>query len=369
MKKVKAMIVVGARPNFMKASPLIRAMKKSGAFKIILLHTGQHYDFLMSKSFFKNLDLPNPDIYLAVGSDTSIKQTAKIMISSEEHLLKHKPDVVIVVGDVNSTLALALCARKLNIPLAHVESGLRSRDMKMPEEINRILTDRVSDLLFTTEKSANLNLKKEGIDLKKIFFVGNTMIDSLFYNLTKIKSSAILQKLHLKPKKYAVLTLHRPSNVDHKKDFLKILKIIDAIQNKLLIVFVVHPRTKKQLKTLGLISHFKKMPNVVLTPSMGYIDFMKLVFSSSFVLTDSGGIQEESTALNVPCITLRENTERPVTSEIGTNVVVGTNPQNAIFAATSIILGKKIFGKIPKYWDGRTSERITRILKEKFLKK
>lgn len=369
MGKINAMIVVGARPNFMKASPLVRAMKKSGNFVVSLMHTGQHYDFLMSKSFFRNLNLPRPNIYLAVGSDTAIRQTAKIMIDSEKHLLKLKPDVVIVLGDVNSTIAVALAAKHLNIPVAHVEAGLRSRDMSMPEEINRILTDHISDFLFTTEESANKNLIKEGIDRKKIYFTGNVMIDSLLFNFFKIRFSSILHKFKIHSKEYALLTLHRPSNVDKKENFLKILESLKTIEKHLPIIFPVHPRTKKQIENLKLLPHINRLKKVVLIPPLGYIDFMKLALESRFILTDSGGIQEESTVLGTPCVTLRENTERPATVASGANVVAGTNPKKVIFAAKSIIFGKPKKIKIPKYWDGNAAERIVKILSAKFTKK
>lgn len=365
-KKLKAAIVVGARPNFMKAAPLIREMEKNGViFEPILLHTGQHYDSVMSDVFFKDLSLPTPNFFLGVGSGTHIQQIAKAMQALEETFLKIRPDLVVVVGDVNSTLAGALAAKKIGIPLAHVEAGLRSFDETMPEEINRMLTDRISDYLFTTEESANINLIKEGIVSDKIHFVGNTMIDSLCHHLPQISNSLILNKLSLDKNNYSVLTLHRPSNVDNKKQFLDIFEALKFIQEKITVVFPIHPRTKKQMEELGFKNKFKNLKNLLLIEPLGYIDFMKLVSDSHFVMTDSGGLQEEATSLQIPCLTLRENTERPITVEIGTNVVVGTDTKEIIQAAKKILDGQFKKGSIPKHWDGKTAQRIVEILIKK----
>jgi len=367
-RKIKALIVVGARPNFMKAAPLIRAMKDSGVFLPILVHTGQHYDYDMSKSFFEALGLPKPHLYLGVGSGTHGEQTAKVILAMENHLLQKttRPDLVVVVGDVNSTLAAALAARKLNIPVAHVEAGLRSFDESIPEEINRRLTDQISSFLFITEESARKNLLREGIDAKKIHFVGNTMIDSLYKNMPQISASGILGRLNLLQRSYAVLTLHRPSNVDSRENFKKMLNIIDYAQKKLPVVFPMHPRTLKQLDLLGLKRRLSKLKRVVVTDPLGYNDFIKLVAGARFILTDSGGIQEEATVLKVPCITLRENTERPVTAEIGTNIIAGTNLENIKKSINNVLRGRVQKGKIPKYWDGRAAERVVKILRNHY---
>src|SRR3989344_6379345 len=368
MRKIKALIVVGARPNFMKAAPIIRAMKASGAFSPILVHTGQHYDYDMSKSFFEALGLPKPHLYLGVGSGTHGAQTAKVILAMENHLLQKnsRPDLIVVVGDVNSTLAAALAARKLNIPVAHVEAGLRSFDESIPEEINRRLTDQISSFLFITEESARKNLLREGIDAKKIHFVGNTMIDSLYKNMPQISASGILGRLNLLQRSYAVLTLHRPSNVDSRENFKKMLNIIDYAQKKLPVVFPMHPRTLKQLDLLGLKGRLGKLKRVVVTDPLGYNDFIKLISCARFILTDSGGIQEEATVLKVPCITLRENTERPVTVEVGTNVIAGTNPANIKKSINKVLRGKAKKSGIPKYWDGKAAERVVKILRNHY---
>lgn len=364
-RKFKIALVVGARPNFMKAAPLLKAMRRSSFFDPILIHTGQHYDFLMSDKFFQDLRLPKPDIFLGVGSGSHAEQTAKIMIASEKSLFKTKtslPDLVIVVGDVNSTLAVALTAKKIGVPVAHVEAGLRSFDEAMPEEINRVLTDHISNFLFTTEESANKNLKREGINSKRIYFVGNVMIDSLRQNQLKISQSSILKQLNLKKGAYGVLTLHRPTNVDNKKSFLRILKALNVIQKQLPIIFPVHPRTKKQIESLGLKNYFQKLKNLVLIDPLGYIDFMKLMSCAKLVFTDSGGLQEETTVFGVPCLTLRNNTERPVTVQKGTNIIVGDNTEKIIKETRKILSGNVKKGTIPKNWDGKSAERIIKVL-------
>lgn len=356
-KKIKAILVVGARPNFMKAAPVLRAMKKSKKFQPILLHTGQHSSKEMSGNFFSDLGLGKPDIYLSAGGGTILQQTAKIMELCEESFVKIKPDLVVVFGDVTSTLSAGLCAKKLNIPLAHVEAGLRSFDRSMPEEVNRILTDNISDFLFVTEKSGVQNLKKEGIASSKIHFVGNTMIDTLVFMKKKISNSKILKKFSLRKGNYAVLTLHRPSNVDDPKNLRLLLGIFKNL--RLLVIFPVHPRTRKNLPALAGKPATK---NIICVEPLGYVDFIKLVENSKCVFTDSGGIQEETTFLGIPCVTLRENTERPATVFEGTNILVGTNPTNIKKAISRVLFGKVKKRKVLKYWDGKAAERISQIL-------
>lgn len=368
-KKIKAIIVVGARPNFMKAAPILRAMEKSGKFDPVLIHTGQHYDSMMSDVFFKDLDIVNPHLFLGVGSGTHGEQTARVLLAMEKHLLDsgRKPDLLIVVGDVNSTLAAALAAKKIGIPVAHVEAGLRSFDETMPEETNRKLTDHISDLLFTTEESGNENLKKEGMDPSKIHFVGNVMIDSLSQNLSKAEQSLILEKLGLRGKKYIVATIHRPDNVDDKENFSKIIKTFKKVQEKAPIVFPIHLRTRKQIGELGLSEEFRELSNVIATEPLGYLDFLKLVKNAALVITDSGGIQEETTYLGVPCVTLRKSTERPITTEIGTNTLLAElDVDNIPKEVIKILSGGAKNGQIPELWDGKAAERIVSIIAQKY---
>ncbi|MFX0141488.1 MAG: non-hydrolyzing UDP-N-acetylglucosamine 2-epimerase, partial [Candidatus Hodarchaeota archaeon] len=316
-------LVGGARPNFMKIAPIIRQLKINNIdFKII--HTGQHYDYNMSKIFFDKLEIPEPDEFLNVGSGSHAEQTAKIMIEFEKVILKERPSLVIVVGDVNSTIACALVAKKLFIDVAHIEAGLRSFDRNMPEEINRILTDQISDFLFITEKSAEINLKREGISNEKIFFVGNVMIDNLIFNIEKAKELEYYKNLNVEKYGYALITIHRPSNVDEKNDLLKIIEILNYIQQKIKIIFPIHPRTKKNLEKYNLTKKLKK-DNLLITKPVGYIEFLSLMLSSKLILTDSGGIQEEASYLKIPILTLRQNTERPITAEKGTNTIIGTD--------------------------------------------
>lgn len=364
MKKI--LNVVGARPNFMKIAPIQRVMETHNPdFEPLLVHTGQHYDERMSKFFFDDLQLPEPDVYLGVGSGSHAEQTAKIMIEFEKVVLETKPDLVLVVGDVNSTVACSLVASKLWVPVAHVEAGLRSFDRTMPEEINRIVTDALSEFLFTTEKSGNENLMREGIPATKIYYVGNVMIDSLISFLDKAKHSRILEELDLEPRGYSLVTLHRPSNVDDPQNFTKILQAFAEIQKEIPIIFPIHPRTEKNINRFGLREAVEKLPNLRLIPPVGYLDFMQLMHNSKFVMTDSGGIQEETTYLKIPCLTIRENTERPVTVEIGTNELVGTDPQKIIANAQKILQGKWKQGSIPDLWDGRAAERIVNVLEER----
>jgi UDP-N-acetylglucosamine 2-epimerase (non-hydrolysing) len=363
---MKIISVVGARPNFMKIAPIHKAFEKiriqKSEFKIkhLICHTGQHYDEKMSKVFFEDLELPKPDFYLGIGSGSHAEQTAKVMIEFEKVLIKEKPDLIIVVGDVNSTIACSLTAVKLGIKIAHVEAGLRSFDRNMPEEINRILTDIISDFLFVTEKSGMDNLKREGIDERKVFFVGNVMIDSLINYTSKINYNEIADKYNVIADNYIIITLHRPSNVDDVENLSELVSLIQDISAKSKIIFSVHPRTKKYLEKYNLIKNLNG--NVQLTEPLGYIEFITLVKKASLVITDSGGIQEETTFLKVPCITLRTSTERPVTVDIGTNYLVGNDLSKARELTFSIIGGNSKSGEIPPLWDGKTSERIVEIL-------
>lgn len=356
----------------MKMAPIHKELDKFGN-KVIhkIIHTGQHYDKKMSAVFFKELELPRPNIYLGVGSKSHAEQTAMIMIKLEKILLKEKPDLVLVYGDVNSTIAAGLvCAKVLTndgkpIPVAHVEAGLRSFDRTMPEEINRILTDNIADYLFITEQSAYDNLIQSGFDRKRIFFVGNTMIDSLNFYLDKAKESKVLSELCVTKKSYTLVTLHRPSNVDDKNNIERIYRILSNIYdiNKTTdIVFPVHPRTVKMISRYKLKEKFEEIQNIIITEPFGYIDFLELIRNAKYVLTDSGGIQEETTYLKVPCITLRENTERPSTILEGTNVLCGLSEEKFYNAIKKIESGVVKKGTIPKFWDGKAAERIVRTL-------
>jgi UDP-N-acetylglucosamine 2-epimerase (non-hydrolysing) len=363
--KIKIANVVGARPNFMKIAPLVDEMKKREEIEPILVHTGQHYDEVMSKLFFDDLGLPKPDIFLGVGSAGHGAQTGKIMIEFERVLQEHKPDAVVVVGDVNSTIACGLVAVKMGIRLAHVEAGLRSYDRTMPEEINRVLTDQISDYLFITERSALRNLLREGIDQEKVFFTGNVMIDSLLKHRARAEKSNIMQELEASPQRYGLVTLHRPSNVDTQENLAKILDALITVQQDLPLIFPVHPRTRKMLQVFGLEEKVQQADNLKLTDPLGYLDFLKLMAHAKLVLTDSGGIQEETTVLGVPCITMRENTERPITVEAGTNVVIGNSPDRIVEESNGILAGHGKKGKPPELWDGHAAERIVSILLEK----
>ena len=314
----------------------------------------------MSKIFFNDLGLPQPDFYLGVGSGTHAEQTGKIMIGFEKILIHEKPDLIVVVGDVNSTIACSLTASKLNIPTAHVEAGLRSFDRTMPEEINRILTDSISEFLFVTEKSGLDNLKNEGIADSKIHFVGNVMIDSLVHFLPKTGSSNVLTDYKLSSNEFVLVTLHRPSNVDNKEQLSSLIKLLNAVASLKKLIFPIHPRTKNNLDSFGLTE--KLIPNVILTDPIGYIDFLTLIKNAELILTDSGGIQEESTFLGIQCVTVRTTTERPSTVEIGTNHLAGDNYKNAEQVSLEILNGKKKSGKIPEKWDGKTAERICKII-------
>lgn len=359
---LKIINVVGARPNFMKIAPLMEQMKKHSQITPILLHTGQHYDDMMSDVFFEELRIPKPDLYLGVGSASHAEQTARIMIEFERVALKERPDLIVVVGDVNSTMACSLVAVKLLIPVAHVEAGLRSFDRTMPEEINRLVTDSLSDYLFTTCEEADENLRREGIPEEKIFFVGNVMIDTLMKNIDRIKSRVALEKLGLEAQGFALLTLHRPSNVDVKETLQGILEALAELQTQIKIVFPIHPRTTKQLKKFELWKMAEGMKNLILIDPLGYLDFLALASQSRFVMTDSGGLQEETTVLGVPCLTLRENTERPVTVREGTNIVVGVDKERIIQEGGNILTGGGKRGQSPRLWDGKAAARIVDIL-------
>ena len=357
---LKILNIVGARPNFMKIAPIVREMRRrEKEFLPLVVHTGQHYDAAMSDSFFRDLGMPKPDFHLEVGSASHAVQTARIMTAFEPVVLQEKPDWVLVVGDVNSTIACALVCAKLNVKVAHVEAGLRSRDRTMPEEINRILTDVISDLLLTTSQDADENLKVEGIAADKIKFVGNVMIDSLFYSLKLAESSTVREDLDLTGKDYAVLTLHRPSNVDDKKTFSNLLDALAEISRKIPIIFPAHPRTKANIEKFGFTEQVAQSKIKLIEP-LGYLDFMQLYSGARIVLTDSGGLQEETTALQIPCLTLRENTERPVTISMGTNILVGTNAEKIKQTAFKVLVRKTNPNdkKIPPLWDGRAAERI-----------
>jgi len=361
--KRKVLLIAGARPNFMKVAPVLKEMRKNRRrFDVKLVHTGQHYDYEMSDIFFKNLNIPKPDICLDTGSASHASQTAAIMTAFEKTLIREKPDMVIVVGDVNSTLACALTAVKMDIQVAHVEAGLRSFDDRMPEEINRKLTDSISNYLFVTEESGLKNLKNENIDKAKIYFVGNVMIDTLLSNMGKIDRSGILKDLRLKSKDYCVMTIHRPANVDTKRSLRDIYGILEMITRKVKIVYPVHPRAKKMMRVHGLTGKFRKLDGLCMVDPLGYADFIKLVKGSAFVITDSGGIQEEATVLKVPCLTIRDNTERPVTIKAGANHLVGRDMKKIARGVDSILNGKIKKIRRPAKWDGRAAKRIVKIL-------
>jgi len=363
---IKVINVVGARPNFMKIAPIQRLMDADPDFDTLLLHTGQHYDEKMSTLFFDDLQLPIPNIYLNVGSASHAVQTAKIMTEFEQVLLKEKPDLVLVVGDVNSTMACAIVAQKMHIKVAHVEAGLRSFDRRMPEEINRLLTDAIADMLFVTEQSGLDHLKHEGVPDEKVHFVGNVMIDSLVHFKEKASESTILDDLHTAKGKYALITLHRPSNVDNKEVLCRLLDTFAEIEQDLKVIFPIHPRSRKMIQNFGLESRIQSMPNLELLDPLGYLDFMKLMHNARVLLTDSGGIQEETTFLGIPCITMRENTERPSSVQLGTNILVGTDTDLILKEFKKILNGNGKKGTVPPLWDGHAAERIIEIIKKEF---
>ena len=358
--------VVGARPNFMKMAPILRAMAAHvPPLPVRLVHTGQHYDKDMSERFFEDLRLPQPDINLEVGPGTHAIQTAEIMRRFEPVVDAHKPSCVAVVGDVNSTLACSLVAVKKNVPVVHIEAGLRSYDRTMPEEINRILTDQISDRLYTTERTAENNLAREGIPSNRVCFAGNVMIDSVVFARANahsakqtLKSSNVDPSILSHPLGYGVVTLHRPSNVDHPETLRALLRVLGEVAANLPLVFALHPRTRCNIDRFGLLDLIDSA-RMVLLPPQGYLEMLGLMAGASVVLTDSGGLQEETTALGVPCLTLRENTERPITVEQGTNILVGRGRDSILGAIQEILAGRGKRGRVPEFWDGHAAERIT----------
>lgn len=363
-------LVAGARPNFMKVAPIVRvlqarrdAARAAGVeLTFSIVHTGQHYDANMSDIFFRDLGIPAPDRHLEVGSGSHAVQTAMVMVAFEKALMEDRPDLVVVVGDVNSTLACSLTAKKLGIRVAHVEAGLRSFDMGMPEETNRKLTDGISDLLFVTEESGMRNLRAEGVSAERVFLVGNVMIDTLFRNVPRVTSREFAPSVGVRDfreagGRYAVLTLHRPSNVDQKETLVPIWGAISEVARQVPVLFPVHPRTRGKIAAFGLDS-----AGVTMIDPVGYLDMLYAVREAALVLTDSGGLQEETTALGVPCVTIRENTERPITVDIGTNYLAGTRPEAILAAAREILSGKAKKGGMPPLWDGRAAERIVDVL-------
>jgi len=364
MRIIKLLIVTGARPNFMKVAPLLKAIDRYNQsrsnnepyLESFLVHTGQHYDENMSDIFFKELGIRQPDVDLEVGSGSHAYQTANMILRSEPICLSYKPDWVIVIGDVNSTLACALVCSKIGIKVAHVEAGLRSFDRTMPEEINRVVTDALSDLLFTPSEDANANLIAEGIQKSKIKFVGNIMIDSLVEKLPEVKNSQIIDQLGLSPHKYIYMTLHRPSNVDNKEKFSLIIDYLSEISKKIDIVYPVHPRTKKLILEMKLVEISGSLNRLRFIDPIGYIDSLCLVNKARLVITDSGGLQEEATFFRTPCLTLRPNTERPITIKLGSNKL--TSLSNLINDVNDVLDGPQKKGEIPPLWDEKTSERI-----------
>ena len=353
--------VVGARPNFMKLAPLVRALRGRPDWRHVIVHTGQHYDANMSQVFFDDLEIPAPDVHLGVGSGTHAQQTARVMLALEDVLVAHAPTLVIVVGDVNSTLAASLVASKLDIPVAHVEAGLRSFDRTMPEELNRLLTDQLATLLLTPSPDADVNLQREGVPPERIHCVGNIMIDSLLHVLPRARASRAWERFGLDPGGYALVTLHRPANVDERDMLRDLLAVLERVGARLPVLFPVHPRTRKMIEEHGLTPR-----RVRLVEPVGYRDFVALESAARLVLTDSGGIQEETTVLGVPCLTMRPNTERPVTVSAGTNRLVGREPA-VIWAAVEDVLGSPMpSGPPPPLWDGQTAGRIVRVI-EAFL--
>jgi UDP-N-acetylglucosamine 2-epimerase (non-hydrolysing) len=373
VKTLRIMSVVGARPNFMKIAPLYAELCKVPSVEHLLVHSGQHYSEQMSGSFFRDLQMPEPQVNLEVGSGSHASQTAEVMKRFEPVVLDWRPELVVVVGDVNSTLAAALVASKLGVKLAHIEAGLRSFDMTMPEEINRKLTDAVSDFLFVTEESGVRNLESEGAPKDRIFLVGNAMIDTLLRFRSTAAQSAILKELGLRGgsngnRPYAVLTLHRPANVDDPVILRQLLECLGEVSKSLPILFPIHPRSKERVQSFGLGACLREdstqpaTSGIVPIPPLSYLDFLCLMDHARLVLTDSGGIQEETTVLGVPCLTLRENTERPVTVEHGTNQIVGRDSKRIVSAAREILQGGSKAAACPPLWDGHAAERIVRIL-------
>ncbi|MEM7004583.1 MAG: UDP-N-acetylglucosamine 2-epimerase (non-hydrolyzing) [Pseudomonadota bacterium] len=368
-KDIKVTCIVGARPNFMKMAPILHAFDKHGGFITRLIHTGQHYDVEMNAVFFEQLGLKDPDLNLEIGSGSQTSMTARIMLALEGAFQQDPPDLVLVVGDVNSTLAAALVAAKLRIPIAHVEAGLRSFDMDMPEEVNRLVTDRLSDLLLTTERSADLQLQKEGVASEAIHFVGNVMIDTLLSNLDKaISMQETALKYDAEPSLvsgvkhgYALVTLHRPSNVDTPVQLAGLLDVVRDLAADMPVIFTLHPRTKARIAE-GSLEMRLDHPGILKCPPLSYFEMLGAMRKATLVITDSGGLQEETTALGVPCLTVRENTERPITIEQGTNTLVGGSPEKLREAIKRLIAGKTKRGRVPELWDGHAAERIAKVI-------
>jgi UDP-N-acetylglucosamine 2-epimerase (non-hydrolysing) len=360
---MKIVHVVGARPNFMKLAPVLRAVERAGFARNRLVHTGQHYDFAMSDVFFVELGMPRPDLFLGVGSGTHAEQTAKVLVGFEKVLLEERPDLVVVAGDVNSTLACALAAAKLAIPSAHIEAGLRSFDRTMPEEINRIVTDRLAELLLTPSPDADEHLLREGTDPARIHRVGNVMIDSLAAHLPRARALGVPESMGLAPGGYAVLTLHRPANVDRPAVLAALLDAVAELAEHVPVVFPVHPRTRQRLAAAGLDARLGALAGVRVAEPQGYLEMLGLTAQAKLVLTDSGGLQEETTALGVPCLTLREETERPVTVAQGTNTLVGRDPRRIVAATREVLAGGGKAGRIPALWDGHAAGRIADVFR------
>jgi UDP-N-acetylglucosamine 2-epimerase (non-hydrolysing) len=364
---MKIINVVGARPNFMKVAPLHRVFSNHPAIESKIVHTGQHYDERMSDVFFNQLGMPEPHFYLGVGGGSHTYQKAHVMLKFEEILVEEQPDVVLVVGDVNATAACSIVAIKMGIPTVHVEAGLRSGDRTMPEEVNRIITDAICDHLFITEHSGLINLAKEGVDDSKISYVGNVMIDSLVHFREKAAKSTVLEDIGASKKEYILMTMHRPHNVDNAESLKDILEIIRNAAEQKQVVFAIHPRTSNNMKRFGLYEELEQIENLVLLGPQGYLEFLKLMDNAALIITDSGGIQEETTFLQVPCMTFRDSTERPVTVELGTNFLMADlNPVTVKDQMLKILDGEAKEGSIPPFWDGHTAERICSILLEKF---
>jgi len=359
MHKPTILLVAGARPNFMKVAPVWRALDALNQFRLILVHTGQHYDDNMSKVFFEDLKLPKPDAHLGVGSGSHAEQTARVMLEFEPVLLNSDPDLVVVVGDVNSTMACTLVAVKRDVPVAHVEAGLRSFDRTMPEETNRMVTDILSDLLFIHSPEARDNLVREGVDDAKIHFSGNVMIDSLNFYMPDAEKSTILSELSLEGKRYGLVTLHRPSNVDDTAVLVPLMTALAEVGKECPLIFPVHPRTRQVIERIGLETD-EALVRII--EPVGYLDFVKLMRYSCIVLTDSGGIQEETTALGIPCLTIRDNTERPITVTVGTNRLVGTRPERIVAEARDALKHGASGAKVPDRWDGQAAARIAQVI-------
>jgi len=358
MGEIQLMCVAGARPNFMKVAPLLRAFLESGRIRATLVHTGQHYDPSLSDVFFSDLGIPPPDVHLGVGSGSHAVQTARVMQAFEPVVEEKKPDFVVVVGDVNSTVACSLVAAKLCYRVAHVEAGLRSFDRTMPEELNRLLTDQLSDLLFVSEPSGLANLAREGIPERKVHHVGNVMIDSLARFREPARARQAHRRLGLEAKSFALATLHRPANVDGREGLLRVLSLLQAAALRMPVLFPVHPRTRARLDQFGLRERLESLPGMRLCEPLGYIDFLSLMDSAAAVITDSGGVQEETTFLGVPCFTLRPNTERPITVELGTNELLPLDPDVVGERLDRVLRGEGKRGIVPPLWDGHAAERI-----------